>query len=101
MSREEAKGCKLCIAGDRPDLSAYLGQFIHRTADRDRMCPTPPVADVPNLLCNIAQILNTVKQEWGESWSTWDQEQYDSLTRLQRWLLTHEPRARGAQEGRD
>jgi hypothetical protein len=34
------------------------------------------------LLCNIAQILDVVKQEWGESWSAWDQEQREEITRV-------------------
>lgn len=25
------------------------------------------------ILCNVSQILNVVKQEWGESWSEWDE----------------------------
>lgn len=35
---------------------------------------------IRNLLTNVAQILDTVKQEWGASWSTWDQEQRDAIT---------------------
>lgn len=91
-SGKQQIGCEFCLNGDRPDLSPYLGQFIHRMAARDRTCTVPPVKDVTSLLCNLAQILNTAKQEWGESWSSWDQEQYDTLVKLQRWLLAHEPK---------
>lgn len=37
-------------------------------------------ARAANLLTNIACILDVVKQEWGEAWSQWDQEQRDGIT---------------------
>jgi hypothetical protein len=40
----------------------------------------PDVKNLLNLLTNIAQILDVVKREWGESWSEWDQEQRDGIT---------------------
>lgn len=40
---------------------------------------------LPELLTGCAQILDTVKVEWGESWSEWDQSVRDSITgQLQR-----------------
>jgi hypothetical protein len=38
------------------------------------------------LFTNLAQIIDVVKQEWGESWSVWDQEQRDSITA---WLISY------------
>jgi hypothetical protein len=39
------------------------------------------VIDEYQHLCNLAQILDTVKsQDWAECWSPWDQEQRDWLT---------------------
>jgi hypothetical protein len=35
---------------------------------------------LPDLLTNVAQILDVVKGEWGETWSDWDQEQRDRIT---------------------
>jgi hypothetical protein len=35
-----------------------------------------------SLVGNIAQILDVVKLEWEDSWSSWDQEQRDKITEL-------------------
>lgn len=75
-------GCRFCEIGDRPDWSPYLNRFIHRQ-NRDHLCENPPVADFQSLLCNLAQILDVVRQEWGESWSEWDQQQRDAISRIQ------------------
>jgi gas vesicle protein len=40
------------------------------------------VKDYVILVTNLAQILDVVKGEWGESWSDWDQEQRDKITDL-------------------
>jgi len=42
----------------------------------------PISCEVEALLSNIAQILDVVKTEWGKSWSEFDQEQRDHITRL-------------------
>jgi len=36
--------------------------------------------DMTNLLCDIAQILDVVKQEWGEAWTAFDQSCRDRIT---------------------
>ncbi len=33
-----------------------------------------------DVLCGAAQILDVVKQEWGKSWSDWDQQIRDGIT---------------------
>lgn len=40
--------------------------------------------EVETLLINVAQILDVVKTEWAESWSPFDQEQRDHITKLLR-----------------
>ncbi len=32
-------------------------------------------------LCNLAQLLDAVKLDWGAEWSEWDQQQRDEITR--------------------
>ena len=44
-----------------------------------------------NLLTNIAQILDVVKQEWAESWSAWDQEQRDAITKFLTYYHRRQP----------
>jgi NTP pyrophosphatase (non-canonical NTP hydrolase) len=38
--------------------------------------------DIANLLTNVAQILDVIKIEWGESWSAFDQEQRDKISEV-------------------
>jgi hypothetical protein len=45
------------------------------------------VVPIIELLTNLAQILDVVKQEWGESWSAWDQEQRDKITQFLLWKV--------------
>ena len=47
--------------------------------------PTPPRGSqlkLATILCGAANILDVVKQEWGESWSEWDQSIRDGITEL-------------------
>lgn len=40
----------------------------------------PEMTDITILLTNCAQILDVVKQEWGDAWSEWDQNIRDQIT---------------------
>jgi hypothetical protein len=65
---------------DRPhedpdgDFSTVARQF-ERAVKRE--------SDTATIMTNIAEILDVCKREWGESWSVWDQEQRDAISR---WL---------------
>lgn len=63
------------LAGECLDNSWAMWQAAR--ADRAELL-TP----ITNLLTNIAQILDVVKQEWGEAWSSWDQEQRDAISTM-------------------
>jgi hypothetical protein len=72
------------------DLRGWGGKEVtHWMPIPTRLAGEPTVADpqrenaeIANLLTNVAQILDVVKLEWGEAWSTWDQEQRDSITKI-------------------
>jgi len=53
------------------DLAILARQLLREDERTERMA---------SLLCNLAQILDVVKQEWAKSWSAWDQEQRDGIT---------------------
>jgi len=66
---------------------AYGGEVLNYREPSSFAAPAGSVAcvitdEVENLLVNIAQILDVVKTEWGESWSSFDQEQRDHITKL-------------------
>ena len=64
-------------SGDPDDELAMLSRQLLRADERGDKCA--------DLLTNIAQILDVVKGEWAESWSAWDQEQRDAITRYLTW----------------
>ena len=41
------------------------------------------VSEVANILTNVCQIIDMVKQEWGDEWSDWDQSVRDEISQ---WL---------------
>jgi len=59
------------------------------TAERDAL--KQALTGCADLLTNIAQILDVIKQEWGYAWSAWDQGQRDEITR---WLTAHHARGK-------
>lgn len=61
--------------------------FEHACADERR--------EIADLLCNLAQLLDVVRIEWGDAWSLWDQEQRDHITRL---MAEYMPYSRGELE---
>ena len=78
---EELKSCPFCGSEARwavlfagATARETLAAWNHRALERE--------ANVVGLLTNLAQILDIVKQEWAESWSAWDQEQRDAITRF-------------------
>jgi len=62
------------INGDPDDDLAILSRQLLRADERAEFAA--------DLFTNIAQILDVVKQEWAESWSAWDQEQRDGISRI-------------------
>ena len=58
--------------GDPDDDLAMLSRQLLRADEH--------VEKAADLLCNVAQILDVIKGEWGEAWSAWDQEQRDGIT---------------------
>jgi hypothetical protein len=59
---------------DPDDDLAILARRVKRSREQ--------IIAFRDLVCNVAQILDVVKREWGESWSAWDQEQRDKITEL-------------------
>ena len=48
------------------------------------------LAECADLLVNLAQIIDVVKQEWAEAWSEWDQEQRDGITKYLKWWYEYD-----------
>lgn len=48
------------------------------------------LAECADLLVNLAQIIDVVKQEWAESWSDWDQKQRNGITKYLAWWYEHD-----------
>jgi hypothetical protein len=62
-------------------LRAAFGRVVAASA------PAPPEKDaMADLLTNVCQILDTVKGEWGDAWSEWDQHQRDACGK---WLMAY------------
>lgn len=40
----------------------------------------PKIIELAHLLVGCANLLDTIKAEWGESWSEWDQSMRDGIT---------------------
>lgn len=60
-------------------LIAENGELEAQLARRDAR-----IRNVADLMTNACMILDTIKQEWGDAWSEWDQSIRDGMSK---WIL--------------
>jgi hypothetical protein len=69
-----------CVNGYDALVACHLTAANKRVAELEGVC-----RDLSQLLCNLAQILDTLQsQDWATCWSDWDQQQRNAITDAQR-----------------
>jgi len=78
VGMEHSEKCPVKTPGRTSDTTYFDAYAAGKRAGDRELVETLRL--LPDLLTNVAQILDVVKGEWGEAWSDWDQEQRDRIT---------------------
>ena len=79
---EKARLCKLMGLPEKVCLGELI-QAIEKLAEREAAWQARELR-WQDLGCNVCQILDVVKGEWKEEWSTWDQSVRDGFSEMLR-----------------
>lgn len=75
------EACESAPAMEAPAVTAAR-DIIEMVREHDRAveAPAPASPTLADVLVGCANLLDTIKQEWGEAWSTWDQSIREGIT---------------------